>query len=47
MRRRHRRFHAWIWAVLAVALPAVLLIAMAARRTVPAHAPSVRIEAPN
>jgi len=46
MRRAHRRSHHRIWLALAFILPAVLLLSLAARRTGPIEAASVRIAAP-
>ncbi|MGE0418351.1 MAG: hypothetical protein AB7O80_16230 [Acetobacteraceae bacterium] len=44
MRRGHRTAHRRIWTVLAVLLPLALLGAMAARRTGPLEAPSIRLD---
>jgi hypothetical protein len=46
MRRAHRRTHRRVWIALAFILPAVVLISLAARRTGPIEAASVRIAAP-
>ncbi len=46
MRLSHRAAHRRIWTALAVLLPLVLVGALAARRTGPAEAPSVRIAPP-
>lgn len=46
MRLGHRRAHRLIWSVLAIALPVLLLGVLAARRTGPQEAPSVRLAPP-
>lgn len=46
MRRGHRFAHRWIWRVLLVVLPAVLLGALAIRPSGPAEAPAIRLSAP-
>jgi len=46
MRRAHRRAHRRLWLLLAVALPLVLLGAMAGRRVGPLETASVRIAPP-
>lgn len=46
MRRRHRIAHRRIWLVLAVLLPAILIIAMTIRRDGPFEAPAIRLAAP-
>ena len=46
MRARHRAAHRAIWLVLAVALPAALLLPLAFRPSGPIEAPAVRLEAP-
>lgn len=46
LRRRHRRIHRAVWAMLAVILPLVLLGALIARRTGPLEAASVQIAPP-
>ena len=46
MRARHRAVHRAIWLVLAVALPAALLLPLALRPSGPIEAPAVRLEAP-
>jgi hypothetical protein len=46
MRRRHRIAHRRIWLVLAVLLPAILIIAMTIRRDGPFETPAIRLAAP-
>ena len=46
MRRGHRLAHRWIWLVLVVMLPAVLVAALAIRPSGPTEAPAIRLSAP-
>ena len=46
MRRGHRVAHRWIWRVLIVVLPALLLGAMIVRPGGPTEAPAIRLSAP-
>ena len=46
MRRGHRTAHRWIWRVLIVLLPAMLLGAMAIRPSGPLEAPAIRLTPP-
>ncbi len=46
MQRRHRAAHLRIWLVLAIALPTVLLLALAVRRNGPDETPPVRLSPP-
>ncbi len=46
MRRRHRAMHRGLWTVLAVLLPMIVILALAARRTGPLEAPQVQLTAP-
>jgi hypothetical protein len=46
MRRRHRAAHRAIWTVLAVLLPAVILVALALRPSGPLEAPAVQLAPP-
>ena len=43
MRRRHRAAHRAIWLVLAVLLPATVLLALALRPSGPVEAPAIRL----
>lgn len=45
MRRSHRKAHAWIWTLLAVALPLSLAIAFVSKPKLSSDAPSLRLEA--
>ncbi len=47
MRRRHRATHRGLWTVLAVLLPMIVILALAARRTGPLEAPQVQLTAPS
>jgi hypothetical protein len=46
MRRAHRTAHRRIWALLAVLLPAVLMLSLVARRTGPLEFPSIQLAPP-
>ena len=46
MRRGHRAAHRWIWRVLLVVLPAILVGALAIRPSGPLEAPSIRLSPP-
>ena len=46
MQRPHRRAHARIWMVLAVLLPAIIVLALVMRRNGPTEAPPVRLSPP-
>jgi hypothetical protein len=46
MRRAHRRAHRRIWFLLAVLLPAALILALATRQNGPRDAPPVRLAPP-
>jgi hypothetical protein len=46
MRRRHRLAHRWIWRVLAIVLPAILVGALAIRPSGPLEAPAIRLSPP-
>lgn len=46
MRLAHRRNHLRVWAVLAVLLPAILIVAAVARQNGPREAPAVRLAPP-
>ncbi len=46
MRRRHRAVHRAVWTVLAVLLPAILIVAMSVRRDGPVEAPAIRLDPP-
>lgn len=44
MQRRHRTAHARIWMVLAIALPLIVVVALAMRQTAPADRPAVALD---
>jgi len=46
MRLGHRRAHRWIWRVLVVLLPAIVLGAVAIRPSGPLEAPAIRLSPP-
>lgn len=46
MRLGHRTTHRWIWRVLIVVLPAIVIGAVAMRPSGPLEAPSIRLSAP-
>ena len=46
MKRGHRIAHRWIWRVLIVVLPAVVVAAVAIRPSGPREAPSIRLSPP-
>ena len=46
MRRGHRLAHRWIWRVLAIVLPAVIVGAAVMRPSGPLEAPAIRLSAP-
>lgn len=46
MRRRHQVAHRRIWLLLAILLPAILIVAMSIRRDGPFEAPAIRLAAP-
>jgi hypothetical protein len=46
MRLGHRRAHRWIWRVLVVLLPAIIVASVALRPSGPLEAPSIRLSAP-
>ena len=46
MQRRHRTTHAYMWKVLAVFLPAMLIAALAIRQHGPTEKAAVQIEKP-
>jgi len=47
MQRRHRAAHLRIWLAMAVALPVILVAALAMRRNGPNEAPPVLLSAPS
>lgn len=47
MQRAHRKAHAWIWTILAVALPVCLVLAFTSTSRFSADAPSIRLGASN
>ncbi len=47
MQQRHRRFHARLWAVLAILLPAILFVGMAIRQVGPVEGAAVKLKAPS
>jgi hypothetical protein len=46
MKRRHRQAHRMIWMLLAVLLPAAVLLPLALRPSGPLEAPAVRLSQP-
>ncbi len=46
MRRGHRFAHRWIWRLLIVLLPTVIIGALIIRPSGPYEAPSIRLSAP-
>jgi hypothetical protein len=46
MQRSHRRAHARIWKVLAVLLPAIIVLALVVRQNGPTEAPPVMLSPP-
>ena len=46
MLRSHRRMHAWIWTILPVVLPLILIGALVYKATRPALPPNVQLDAP-
>lgn len=46
MKRRHRRTHHSVWTFLAVLLPLILVVAMAARRTGPLETAPIQLAPP-
>ena len=46
MQRRHRKTHAYMWKVLAVFLPAMLIAALAIRQHGPTEKSAVQLEKP-
>ena len=46
MLRRHRTAHAYMWKVLAIFLPAMLIAALAIRQHGPTEKPAVQLEKP-
>jgi hypothetical protein len=44
MQRAHRNAHAWIWTVLAVALPLLLALAFTSTSRLSPDAPSIKLE---
>ena len=46
MRRRHRKTHAYMWKVLAIFLPAMLIAALAIRQHGPTEKSAVQLEKP-
>ncbi len=46
MQRLHRQAHARIWMVLALLLPAIIVLALVIRQNGPTEAPPVRLSAP-
>jgi hypothetical protein len=46
MQRRHRTAHAYMWKVLAIFLPAMLIAALAVRQHGPTEKAAVQIEKP-
>ena len=46
MRRGHRAAHRWIWRLLLIVLPAILVGALAIRPSGPLEAPSIRLSPP-
>ena len=46
MQRRHRKTHAYMWKVLAIFLPAMLIAALAIRQHGPTEKSAVQIEEP-
>jgi hypothetical protein len=45
MQRAHRKAHAWIWTVLAVALPVILALAFGSTSRLSADAPAIKLGA--
>ena len=46
MQRRHRKTHAYMWKVLAIFLPAMLIAALAVRQHGPTEKSAVQLEKP-
>ena len=46
MQRRHRKTHAYMWKVLAIFLPAMLIAALAIRQHGPTEKSAVQLEKP-
>ena len=46
MQRRHRKTHAYMWKVLAIFLPAMLIAALAIRQHGPTEKSAVQLEQP-
>ena len=46
MKRGHRTTHRWIWRVLLVLLPAIVVAAAAIRPSGPLEAPAIRLSPP-
>ncbi len=46
MRLRHRAAHRWIWRLLIVLLPAIIVGAVAVRPSGPLEAPAIRLSPP-
>ena len=46
MQRRHRKTHAYMWKVLAIFLPAMLIAALAIRQHGPTEKSAVQLEEP-
>ena len=46
MQRRHRKTHAYMWKVLAVFLPAMLIAALAIRQHGPTEKSAIQVEKP-
>ena len=46
MQRRHRKTHAYMWKVLAIFLPAMLIAALAIRQHGPTEKTAVQLEKP-
>ncbi len=46
MRQGHRTAHRWIWRVLVILLPAIIVGAAAIRPSGPLEAPAIRLSAP-